>query len=138
MATAPAHTRWTASQLLTAVKELSPAELRQFERQFGAWRNQNHEADSVGGAEEQSLLACIEENSSLPPREQRRFNRLRRKGQAATLTASETKELQALWQQVEEMNVTRLRALSELAQRRGTDVRTLMRELGLAEKLRAF
>jgi hypothetical protein len=70
----------------------------------------------------------------LPTAEQRRFNRLRRKRQVATLTAPEATEFQAFWQRVEQMNVVRLEALSALAQQRGTDVRTLMRELGLAER----
>jgi hypothetical protein len=139
MATVPARVRHTAEQLLTAVKELSPADLREFERQFGAWKQQNHGAgtDSAPDADE-ALLACVQENSSLAPREQRRFNRLRRKGQAGTLTASERKELQALWRRVEDMNVARLRALAVLARRRGTDVKTLLRELGRAENLGVF
>src|SRR5438876_7312870 len=110
MATVRARVRRTAEQLLTAVKELSPVELLEFDRQFGAWKKQNHGAGthSAGSAEEELLLECIRDNSSLAPREQRRFDRLRHKGQAETLTASERKELQALWQRVEQMNVTRL------------------------------
>jgi hypothetical protein len=59
--------------------------------------------------------------------------RLRRKQQAEELTKTEEQELQALWQRVEQMNVTRLRALSNLARHRGTDAKTLMREVGLSE-----
>jgi hypothetical protein len=47
-------------------------------------------------------------------------------------------ELQSLWQRVEQMNVARLEALTQLAQRHGTDVRTLMRELGLKENRDVF
>jgi hypothetical protein len=43
------------------------------------------------------------------------------------LTPAEAEELQTLWQRVEAMNVSRLQALTTLAQQHGTDVRTLMR-----------
>jgi len=65
--------------------------------------------------------------SSLPGPQQRRFNRLRRKRQAEWLSQTETIELQALWQRVEQMNVERLRALCMLARQRGTDLDTLKR-----------
>jgi hypothetical protein len=83
-------------------------------------------------------LAVIRENSALPAAEQRCFNRLRRKRQAETLTGSEEKQLQGLWRRVEQMNAARLEALGELARRRGTDVRTLMRQLGLPENRHVF
>jgi hypothetical protein len=117
--------------LLAAVKQLPPAELREFQRQFAAWSGQNE-------GDEAALLAVIRENSTLPAAEQRRFNRLRRKGQGGALTGTEEKQLQALWARVEQMNVARLAALVELARRRGTDVRTLMRQLGLPENRDTF
>jgi hypothetical protein len=76
-------------------------------------------------------LACIQENSRLPEAEQRRFNQLRHQHQAEGLTASEEAELQGLWQRVEQMNFARLEALTRLAQHRNTDVRRLMRDLGV-------
>jgi hypothetical protein len=126
--------------LLAAVKQLPPAELREFQRQFAAWSGQNHDPNGAPtqGEDEQVLLAVIRENSTLPAPEQRSFNRLRRKRQAGTLTGPEEKQLQALWSRVEQMNATRLEALGELARRRGTDVRTLMRQLGLPENRNAF
>jgi len=54
------------------------------------------------------------------------------------LTPAEAEALQALWQRVEAMNVTRLQALATLAQRRNTDVKTLMRDLGVTDNLSAF
>ena len=80
----------------------------------------------------------INENSRLPGAEQQRFDRLRRKRQAETLTAPEQTELESLWRRVEQMNVMRLEALTRLAGRRNTDVKQLMRELGLPENKVVF
>jgi hypothetical protein len=124
----------TIEQLLAAVKQLSPDELREFAEEFAAWQKQHDQPDEA----EAALLAVVEENSRLPPAEQRRFNRLRRKHQAETLTKPEAAELQALWRRVERMNVARLEALTTLAKRRGTDVRTCMRGLGLSESPDVF
>jgi hypothetical protein len=136
--------------------QLSPAELRAFTQKLAEWQEQNGRqverseippsppfekggrGDLSGAEVESALLASIFENSRLPAAEQRRFNRLRRKRQAETLTKSEEAELQALWQGVEQMNVVRLEALTKLAQRHGTDVLTLMRELGLKENRDVF
>jgi hypothetical protein len=140
MATAPARGSWTVDELLAAVKQLRPGELREFQRQFAAWsdlgRAPDGAASPAGG--EDALLAAIRENSTLPAADQPRFNRLRRKQQGGTLTKVEEKQLQALWSRVEQMNVARLTALIELARRRGIHVRTLMRQLGLPENCDAF
>ncbi len=140
MATAPGRPAWAVNDLLAAVKQLPPAELREFQRQFAAWsgRNSRPDRDSSNEPAEEALLAIIRENSTLPAGDQRRFNRLRRKRQARTLSQSEEQQLQDLWRQVEQRNATRLEALSELSRRRGTDVRTLMHQLGLAENCDAF
>ena len=124
----------TVKHLMTAIKQLSSTELQEFLQQLAAWQQHNGQQ----AEEEVALLARIKENSSLPTTKQRRFDRLRRKRQAGTLTKPEAAELQALWQQVEQMNVTRLQALTDLAQRRGTDVKTCMRELGLVESPDVF
>lgn len=120
--------------LIEAVKQLSPAELRKFSQQFTAWRDKN----GTQAGKEAKLLSQIEENSKLSAPEQRRFNRLRRKRQDETLTKQEELELQGLWQRVEHMNVMRLKALTKLARHRGTDVKALMRELGLSENKSVF
>jgi hypothetical protein len=140
MATTPLQASWTVDDLLAAVKQLPDAELREFQRRLASWSQQNNAADQASPLEqeEEALLAAIRDNSTLPPAEQRRFERLRRKRQAGTLTGPEEKQLQALWQQVEQMNATRLEALAHLARRRGTDVRTLMRHLGIPENRDVF
>jgi hypothetical protein len=63
----------TVEHLMAAVKQLSPAELREFKRRFTQWQEQ----DSKQADEEAVLLACIEDNSRLPAAKQRRFNCLR-------------------------------------------------------------
>jgi len=134
MPTVQVPVQLTVEHLIAALKQLSPAELRKFKRQFTEWQKQNGSAKN----EETALLARIEENSHLPAAEQRRFNRLRHQRQAETLTKAEETELQALWRRVEQMNAVRLEALARLAQQRGTNVRALMRELGLAERRNVF
>jgi hypothetical protein len=140
MATVPTRPSWTADDLFAAVKRLPPAELREFQRRFAAWWGEGREPNTGSFVEgdEETLLAAIRDNSTLPAPEQRRFNRLRRKRQAGTLTGPEEKQLQALWSRVEQMNVARLEALGELARRRGTDIQTLMRQLGLPENRDVF
>jgi hypothetical protein len=133
MAGVQAQRKRVAEDLLAAVKKLSTSELREFEQRFAAWRGQNGADPS-----EETLLTSIRQNSTLPPAKQRRLELLRRKHQAEHLTKGEENELQGLWQNVEQMNVSRLCALTELAQRRGTDVKTLMCKLGLSEKFHVF
>lgn len=134
MPTVQAPVQLTVEHLLAAIKQLSPAELRDFTQQFTRWQEQ----DRKWVESEAELLASIEENSRLPAAAQRRFDRLRRKRQAETLTPSEGTELQGLWQRVEQMNGARLEALTKLAKRRDTDGQTLMRELGLSENRDVF
>lgn len=124
-------------KLLTAVKQLTSVELQQFERGFIEWIGQA-KARNWHEMDEDTLLETIRLNTSLPAMDQRRFNRLRRKLQAEQLLKPEEKELQSLWQRAERMTVTRLRALAELARRRGTDVKSVMRQLGIPENKNAF
>jgi len=126
--------------LLAAVKRLPPAELGEFQRRLSAWRRQINGADPAppADADEATLLAQICEYSSLPGPQQRRFKRLRRKRQAERLSQAEARELQVLWQRVEQMNVERLRALCMLARQRGTDVDAQQRQLGLSESRHAL
>jgi len=125
----------TIEQLLLAVKQLSPAELRKFTGQFLAWQVQNRahvsQREIPRVEEEAALLAYIEENSRLPATEQQRYEQLRRKCEHRTLTEHELAEYQSLLQQLEVRNVKRLEALIALARRRGTTLRGIMAELGL-------
>ena len=89
-------------------------------------------------AEEAIYLAKIEKNSRLPMQKQRRFDLLRGKLHAETLTQSEEIELQNLWQSVEQMNAKRLEALIEPSQKRGIHLRVLMDELGIGKSDEVF
>ncbi len=62
-------TQLTVAHLIEAVKQLSPAELREFTQQFVTWQEQHAESEN----EEAMLLASIEENSCLPAVEQKRY-----------------------------------------------------------------
>ena len=109
----------TMEQLLAAVKQLSPDELRQFTEQFAAWQKQHDQQDAA----EAAVLAVGEEHSRLPRAEQRRYEQLRHKYERRTLTERKLAEYQALLQQLEARNVNRIEALIALAQRRGTTLR---------------
>ncbi len=124
----------SAKQLQAAVKQLPPAELRQFKRQFASWQKKNGQPEQANTELETELLGRIRLNSRLPETTQRRFNRLRRKLRAEIITESELLDLQSLTSRLEWMSVERLEALIELARLRDTDVNMLMRELDLVPK----
>jgi hypothetical protein len=117
----------TVEHLLAAVKQMPPAELHEFVQEFVKWQKSN----GVRTHDEAKLLACIKENSRLPTADERRYERLRRKRERADLTESEFAEYQLLLQQLEARNAKRLKALLTLAQKRGTTLRGLMKELGV-------
>lgn len=146
MSTRQVVTQLSVQQLLGAIKQLSADEQHEFERQFKAWQSQADGAQRQAGRRvrdkssetEEDLLARIRLNSRLPENAQRRHNRLRRKFQDETISEAELRELQGLTSRLEWMAVERLEALIELARRRGTELDTLMRELGLHKKRRVF
>ena len=127
MPTVQVPAQLTVDHLMTAVKQLSPAELREFAQQFTIWHKQGKRQVE----EDATFLASIAKNARLPATQQRRYERLRRKCERRTLTADELAEYQALLQQLEARNVKRLEALVALAQRRGTTLQGIMSELGL-------
>lgn len=118
---------------LAAVKQLPPAELREFTQQFETWQEQHRKLEF----EETTLLAIIEENSSLPAEEQKQYERLRRKCDRETLSDRELVVYQKLLQQLEERNAKRIEALITLSQQRGTTLRQLMAQLDLQHEYNA-
>jgi hypothetical protein len=78
---------------------------------------------------EAQLLQRI--NQSLSAIDWQRYQQLLTQRDAVALSDSEHTELIALSDQIEEMNVNRIQALTELAKIRHTTVRTLITELGL-------
>jgi hypothetical protein len=128
----------SSEQLLAAVKQLPPEKLKEFQQQFTVWQKRNGQAGEPATEKETELLDRIRLNSRLPEAAHRRFQRLRRKLQEETISERELQELQGLTSRLEWMSVERLEALVELAHLRGTDLDTLMRELGLLKKRRAY
>ena len=133
MPTVEVPVQLTVDHLMTAIKQLSPAEWHEFMQQFAAWQQHNGQQ----AEEEAALLAHIEENSHLPAAKQRRYEQLRRKRERKILTERELTEYQALLQQLEARNVKRIEALIALAQRRGITLRGIMAELGLHSEAHA-
>ena len=101
-------------------------------------QTKNNQTETTDMTEEAICLAKIEKNSRLPLQKQRRFDLLRGKLHAETLTQSEETELQNLWQSVEQMNAKRLEALIELSQMRRMHLRALMDELGIGKSDEVF
>lgn len=114
----------TVEHLMAAIRQLSPAELREFTQQFAQWQEQN-------GKQVDDEAALIEATKArLPAADKRRLKRLMAKSERGTLTPKELDEYRALAQQAERLNVTRVEALAELVRRRGEPVRALMQEIG--------
>ncbi|MEM8526583.1 MAG: hypothetical protein AAGG68_18210 [Bacteroidota bacterium] len=84
---------------------------------------------------EKELLVLI--NSRLSTKEERRLDELDEKRSLNQLNTEEHTELLELVNQVEIFNAQRLQYLSEFAQLRKTDIRTLMTTLNLKSRVRA-
>ena len=77
------------------------------------------------------LLVMIEEYSHLPEKKHERYWELRSKREEKSLTEAESKEYESLIQEWEARNVERVRALIALAKKRGTNLRGVIKQLGL-------
>jgi hypothetical protein len=118
----------TQSDLLQAASQLPPQELEDFVAEITAiYRQRQASARSP----EEALIETI--HRSLSPKLQARWDELIRKRDEASLIPIEYDELLELTEQVEELNVQRITALSTLAQSRGLDLRSMMQELNLPE-----
>ena len=124
MPTVSGSSQAAGERLMAAVKQLSPAELREFTRQFAEWWEQNGKRVS----EEATLIQATK--AHLPAAEERRLKRLIAKSERGTLTAKEVDEYRALVQRAERLDVTRVEALAELVRRRGKPARVIMKEIG--------
>lgn len=103
-------------------------------------RDTNQELESSRRSHIEPRIETIDESvahllkqiqSKLPPEFEIRLKQLRRKCQAETLTESEHAELLTLLDAVEEQDVLRIKALSQLAQKTGKHLADLAKELGL-------
>jgi len=70
-------------------------------------------------------------NQGLPPATQERLNELIKKRRAESITAKELRELKRLTNQVEKLDLERLKLLTELAALRGIPLRKLIKQLRL-------
>jgi hypothetical protein len=120
----------TQQDLLQAASQLGLQELREFSAQIAAIYQERQSAEATT---EEPLLAIV--HRSLPPQTQQRWDELLEKRDAESLTTSEYKELLQLTEEVEDLNVQRIEAISQLAQKRGVDLRTMMRQLNLPEPI---
>jgi hypothetical protein len=121
----------TQSDLLQAASQLPAQELEDFVAEITEIHRQRQASDQLHQSYEEALVETI--HRSLSPELQARWDELIRKRDEASLIPVEYDELLELTEQVEELNVQRITALSTLAQSRGLDLRSMMRELNLSE-----
>jgi hypothetical protein len=120
-----------AAHLLEALKQLPPAELRKFKRQFASWQTVDQPNGQLPGAtptDEERLIQATK--IGLPVMAARRLKKLQAKSEAGTLTESEWTEYGDLAKQAEQLAVLRVSALAELVRRRGKTARAVMKEIG--------
>ena len=77
--------------------------------------------------DEAILLECA--NKKLPPKEQRRYDKLTTQQRYGSLTPAEHQELLALVEHIEEIDFERVKAMDELARLRGVSLKTVMSQL---------
>lgn len=117
----------SSDQILSAMKQLSPAELEELVPRvvaLGAARRAPH----LEG-EESELLARV--NAGLPADLKSRLAELEEKRDTGLLTDAEVEELLTLSDRVEHLHAERLEALAVLARLRGTTLTALMDQLGI-------
>ncbi len=128
MPTLQIETQVSSEDLLKAVAQLSSSELEQF-MSLALVLRARRKAPSLPRSESELLLKI---NRGLPVNVQQRFDALIIKREAEILSAEEHNELLSLTQEVEALQVERLKYLSELAQLRKTSLSKLMDELQIA------
>jgi hypothetical protein len=136
--------------LLSAVKQLSPDELREFTRKFDEWQNQpgkrekpnetsnqrsqveaEQRAPFIGAKAEAVLIKATKER--LPAVDEQRLKQLCQKSEHGTLTETDLEEYRTLAQQAEELDFRRTEALVKLVKLKGKSVYAVMKEIGWEE-----
>ncbi|MGH9835335.1 MAG: hypothetical protein ACREBD_15050 [Blastocatellia bacterium] len=133
MSTIPVQAQMTLEQLISAVKQLSREDLREFERQFAEWQRQsaNGTKRRSNGKQAETDAKLIEgTKSDLPAKDRRRLKQLSEKSELGVLTPKELVEYRKLAQRSEGIDVARVEALAELARRRGKSLEEMMKEIG--------
>ena len=123
MAMSPKETE----QLLNDALQMSRPELERFVARLFALKARQ-DLPSLRKRESELLL---EINQGVPEALQQRYNALIRKRRKHKLTSTEHRELLGLTKQIEQIDVERLKMLSELARLRGATLPELMRDLGI-------
>jgi hypothetical protein len=121
--------RLTVDDLVTAVDQLPNDELTQFVRRVLAL--QSHRGLSILDREDEITLLETIYRQRLNNRDQNRLRRRRSKSRQGRLTPEEHAELLQFVQRVEQQDLVRIKALVQLAQKRGVTVSDLLQELGI-------
>jgi hypothetical protein len=124
MAAAQMSAQRTVPELMTTVMQLTPVELREFQRRFAEWQLQNQ-----GQASDEAALvqACT---ARMAAADERRLKKLVTKSERGTLRPKELEDYRALVRRSETVEATRLAALTELARRWDKPVRMVMETIG--------
>lgn len=127
MPTIQLHAEVSADDLLHAIEQLPPDELRQFVERVLTLRAQRQ--SSCLNQTETDLLHQI--NQGLPDELRARYNELIQKRQDQTLTPEEHAELLRLTDQAEMLEASRAHALVQLAQLRQKPLTAMLSDLGI-------
>lgn len=114
-------------ELFQAVERLSPAELERLALDVAALRARRNAP--VLSTDESSLFETI--NRMLPDADRSHLAELGRRRQEEKLSADEHAELLRLQQRLEALHTARMKALEELARRRGLTLTDVMEQLGI-------
>lgn len=118
----------TKEEILEAVNKLSTLDLEEFVAAAIALRA-HRRAPSLPHSESELLLKI---NQGLPAELWERVDVLRAKLEDETLPPEERVELLQLNEQIEELNVDRVKLLAELADQRGVTLSKLMQDLEIS------
>lgn len=131
MVTVEVPTRLTMDDLLAAVEKLPNPALVEFGWRVRALQTKRG-LPAVETEDEGALLQVIADQR-LPEADRKRLAWLREKSEDETLTSEEHAELLRYVQRVEQLDLTRIEALIELAQKRGVTLREVMQQLGIEQ-----
>jgi len=129
MVTVEIPSRLTMDDLLAAIDKLPNQALLEFGWRVRALQTKRG-LPFVEAADEQALLQIIADQRLLEP-DQNRLAWLRQKSDEETLTPEEHTELLRYVHRVEQLDLTRIEALIELAQKRGVTLREVIHQLGI-------
>lgn len=120
-------TELTKNDLLRGVEQLETTDLEDFIREILQIRAKRKATKA--NKKEVELLQII--NHNFTKTEQERFDELVKKRQKTIISPQELEELKALSNYSEEIAVERVKALTQLATLRNTNVRALMKDLNV-------